>query len=335
MNSISLAGLIAGSLLIVIVCTGLLIPLLKRLALIDKPNERSSHISPTPFGGGLAVLVVIIVGCITIDLDPFGGAIQPITSSILWLIAGTVVLGSISWIDDLRGVRQIYRLCAHFLVILALLGQLSPDPVQVFQYMLPHWLALGLTALLWVWFVNLFNFMDGIDGISCIETIGISSGIALLSAYLDWQISAWPYAGILIGAALGFLWWNWQPAKVFLGDVGSVPLGFILGWILLHLAADGFWLQALILPFYYLADATFTLLARILRGENFWAPHKQHYYQQAIVKGYSHARVSTALAIGNLVLIGLAMTSLHAPVSGLVGASAVVFILLLYFKRKP
>ena len=136
----------------------------------------------------------------------------------------------------------------------------------------------------------------------------------------------------LAGAGAGFLWWNWQPAKVFLGDVGSIPLGLLIGWLLLTLAVNGYWLQAIILPLYYFVDATLTLLQRLGRGEKFWEAHKRHYYQQAVQKGMSHSRVAASILLGNTILVVLAVTSTHAPVTGMIGAIAVIFVMLLYFK---
>ncbi len=127
--------------------------------------------------------------------------------------------------------------------------------------------------------------MDGIDGISSVETVSIGIGITILAGSLGWESLGQTYSLVLAGAATGFLWWNWQPARVFLGDVGSVPLGFLLGWLLLNLAANGYWLQALILPLYYIADATLTLLERLIRRKKIWEAHRDHYYQQAVQKG--------------------------------------------------
>ena len=119
---------------------------------------------------------------------------------------------------------------------------------------------------------------------------------------------------------------------LFLGDVGSIPLGLVIGWLLLTLAVNGYWLQAIILPFYYFVDATLTLLQRLGRGEKFWEAHKQHYYQQAVQKGMSHSRVAASILLGNTILVVLAVTSIHAPVTGVIGAISVVLVMLLYFK---
>src|SRR5262249_988511 len=159
-----------------------------------------------------------------------------------------------------RGLSPAIRLLAQF------------GAVALGLWMLPHgaifqgWLPTGpdaiAAALLWVWFVNLFNFMDGIDGIAGSEAAAIGIGISLV-AVGDAGL-AWPAAAI-IGAALGFLMWNWMPARIFLGDVGSVPLGYLLGYLLYRLTLHGQWQAALILPLYFLADATITLLRRLAR----------------------------------------------------------------------
>jgi UDP-N-acetylmuramyl pentapeptide phosphotransferase/UDP-N-acetylglucosamine-1-phosphate transferase len=182
-----------------------------------------------------------------------------------------------------------------------------PAESPVFQGMLPDWLDFVVTVFLWVWFVNLFNFMDGIDGISGIETIAIAGGVAALGLFGD--TAAMPLTLAVTAAALGFLVWNWPPARIFLGDVGSVPLGYLLGWILLGLAAAGQWPAAVILPLYYLADATITLLRRLLRGEKVWRAHRDHFYQRPVRKGATHLAVILPVAATNLFLVGLALAT--------------------------
>jgi UDP-N-acetylmuramyl pentapeptide phosphotransferase/UDP-N-acetylglucosamine-1-phosphate transferase len=134
------------------------------------------------------------------------------------------------------------------------------------------------------------------------------------------------------GTALGFLVWNWYPARLFLGDVGSVPLGFALGWLLLQAAVAGYWAAALILPLYYLADATITLTRRALRGAKIWQAHREHFYQQAVAQGRDHGAVARAIAIGNIILIALAIAAEHtagaAKLIALVTAVATVALLL-------
>jgi UDP-N-acetylmuramyl pentapeptide phosphotransferase/UDP-N-acetylglucosamine-1-phosphate transferase len=136
---------------------------------------------------------------------------------------------------------------------------------DVYKKLLPLPVDRVLTALLWVWFVNLFNFMDGIDGITAVETITISGGLAAISALAFHAPLGFFMAAAPAAAALGFLYWNWAPSRIFLGVVGSVPLGYLLGGLLVFAAANGLWATALILPLYYLADASWTLGRRALR----------------------------------------------------------------------
>jgi UDP-N-acetylmuramyl pentapeptide phosphotransferase/UDP-N-acetylglucosamine-1-phosphate transferase len=213
-------------------------------------------------------------------------------------------------------------------------------PGPLFQGLLPLWLDATIAAIGWIWFVNLFNFMDGIDGISSVEAIGIGSGIALIGFLTMEAQTAMPWHGLVIAAAAaGFLVWNWHPARIFLGDIGSIPLGYLLGWLLLSLAAAGDLQAAIILPLYYLVDATLTLLRRLQQGEKIWQAHREHYYQKAVQNGRSHSQVSRAVGVTNIALIGLAALSTNTAMQGLwswlavLAAGALVTILLLWMKR--
>ena len=149
--------------------------------------------------------------------------------------------------------------------------------------------------------------MDGIDGLAGSEAAAIGVGLLLFSALgsgLDPGMAL--LAAPILGAALGFLVWNWSPARIFLGDVGSTPLGYLIGFLLLDLAVRGHWKVALILPLYFLADATITLLRRLLRGERIWQAHRQHFYQQAVRRGLGHAAVVRRVIAADLLLIGCA-----------------------------
>lgn len=222
----------------------------------------------------------------------------------LVLIAAATALAVVSWRDDLGHVPARWRLLAQVVAVAAGLAVLGGGPV--FQGLLPGWLDLLAAGLAWVWFVNLTNFMDGIDGITGVEAASIGIGLALIGA---------PAAPALIvaAAALGFLRWNWHPARLFMGDVGSVPLGYLLGALLILLAKDGHWAPALILPGYYLADATWTLGRRLLRGQRVWEAHREHFYQQAVQRGWSHGRVALAVGLVNVGLVLLALAALSHP----------------------
>jgi UDP-N-acetylmuramyl pentapeptide phosphotransferase/UDP-N-acetylglucosamine-1-phosphate transferase len=190
-----------------------------------------------------------------------------------------------------------------------------------------------LSGLAWLWFINLFNFMDGIDGLAGSEAIAVAIGYLTLVTAVGQSGPLWHLALILAAATAGYLYWNWHPAKVFMGDAGSVPLGFVLGWLLLDLALRGYWAAALILPLYFAADATYTLLTRALRGEKPWEAHRQHFYQRAVLGGTSPSGVVWRVSAANAVLIVLALMSATRPVPALAAAAAVVAGLLGYLAR--
>lgn len=239
-------------------------------------------------------------------------------------VLGAGVLMAVSWLDDRINLPPGPRFLAHILAVAALLA-LLPGDALLFQGWLPLWLDRLVTVLGWLWFVNLYNFMDGIDGITGIETACLGVGIAVIALLAGGPVDAAPLALACAAAGLGFLVWNWHPARIFLGDVGSVPLGFLLGGLLVQLAAAGQLAAAIILPAYYLADATITLVRRALRGEKVWQAHRQHFYQRAVQGGKTHAQVSLAILAGNLLLLGCALVSVMvSPWPGVVAGLAVV-----------
>ncbi|MQX38091.1 glycosyl transferase [Roseospira navarrensis] len=284
-------------------------------AVLDHPNDRSSHAVPTPRGGGLGLLAAALPLLIWDALSSgTGGPALP------WvMLVGGVGLAALSWRDDLRPLPAIPRLSGHLLACYGALWAL-PLPGPVFQGLLPGPLDMLAAGLLWAWFVNLFNFMDGIDGISGVQTIALGTALALVAAATAVPL---PVAAplILAGAAAGFLVWNWHPARIFLGDVGSVPLGYLLGGMLLMLAAHGQWAAALIAPLYYLADATLTLLGRLARGHSPTQAHRDHAYQVAVRAGLSHARVSMVVAGLNALLVALALATAAGPLPAAVAVA--------------
>ena len=286
--------------------TGLVLRLLLRWQVFDEPNHRSSHDRPKPRGGGLAVVTVVLIAWIA------AAASDGRMDMGFWLlVAGALLLAAISWADDLKSRPASLRFGVQVAAVALGLWLLRPE-MLVFQGLLPLPLDRVLTALLWLWFINLFNFMDGIDGITAVETIAIGTGLAVVSALaFGWSLGSF-LAAAPAAAALGFLFWNWAPSRIFLGDVGSVPLGYLLGGLLIVTAAGGFWVPALILPLYYLADATWTLGKRALRGEKVWRAHREHFYQRAVQQGLSHAAVAGRIAACNLLLVILAVLALFA-----------------------
>lgn len=290
---------------------------LERRCILDHPNERSSHVLPTPRGGGLAVTSAVLVAWALV-------AVQGVAlAGWVWLaMAAAAALMAASWLDDRIDLPAAPRFAAHVLAVLLLL---LPGDALVFQGWLPLWADRLLAALGWLWFVNLYNFMDGIDGITGVETVCIGAGIVIVTGLTAAPADLAPLALACAAAGLGFLVWNWHPARIFLGDVGSIPLGLLLGGLLVQLALAGQLAPAVILPLYYLGDATITLGRRAFRGEKVWQAHRQHFYQRAVRGGKTHAQVSGLVLAGNLALIGCAALAATGAVwLGLAVAVAVV-----------
>jgi UDP-N-acetylmuramyl pentapeptide phosphotransferase/UDP-N-acetylglucosamine-1-phosphate transferase len=201
--------------------TGFIAFVLRQTDVMDEPNERSNHDIPTPRGGGIAVLSSIIAFLIV------SGVSSPIIYALL-------ALGIISFLDDIRGVSILWR----FAIQIATVAWLIHDSnLLVFQGLLPQELDNIATGIIWLWFINAYNFMDGIDGITGSQTVGICLGLAVCSQLItDFPNGLLFDLGIVGAAVFGFLLWNWHPAKIFIGDVGSITLGFIVGLMLLKLA---------------------------------------------------------------------------------------------------
>lgn len=306
--------------------TRALLPVLRRHAILDHPNERSSHQTATPRGGGMAVIAGVLIAWAVTGYALGDGAFR------VWAYpAAALVLAGVSWIDDVKTLGPLVRLIAQVATVTGILF-FGPDHGLFFQGVLPVWLDGLVAGVLWVWFINLFNFMDGIDGITGVETASIGVGLAVIVVLVG-QPENQPvaYYGIAAaGAALGFLKLNWHPAKIFMGDVGSVPLGFLLGGLLLMLAASGQWAAALIVPSYYLTDATVTLLRRAARGEKIWRPHRQHFYQAAVQRGMDHSAVSLRVLAVNGALVLLAALALSGQVAVALAAAVMVNVVFLY-----
>jgi UDP-N-acetylmuramyl pentapeptide phosphotransferase/UDP-N-acetylglucosamine-1-phosphate transferase len=309
-----------------VVGTGLVLWLLRRRAILDLPNERSSHRVATPRGAGLSVVSVLIMAWLVIGV---AGTPDQARSSLI-VCGAALGLGVMSWFDDLKGLSVAWRLAAQAVaVVIAVLA--LPGGGPIFGGLLPAGLDALAAGLLWLWFINLFNFMDGIDGLAGAETASLGAGVAVVAVIAGLGDATVHFGLTALAAALGFLWWNRPPARIFLGDVGSVPLGFLLGWLLLDLVARGYWAPALILPLYYLADSSITLARRGLGGAAVWRAHREHFYQRAVQRGASHGAVVGAVVGANLVLIVLAaLAALDWRWPALAGAGAVVAALLFH-----
>lgn len=299
-----LALVFVASALVSVVLIWLLHPLLKRHALAH-PNVRSSHKTPTPQGGGIAVIaatVGVVVACVLFGVPGLGG-------QALWLVlAATVFIALVGAIDDIRPIAVMPRLILQVAGVAIVLAALPVD-LRVVP-LLPYWLERALLGLAMLWLINLTNFMDGIDWMTVAEVVPLTSGLVLFGLMGALPRDAMIVALALCGAMIGFAPVNRPVARLFLGDVGSLPIGLLLGWLLVVLAGTGHFAAALLLPLYYLADATITLLRRLANGEPIWQAHRSHFYQRAMDGGFSIYQVVGRVFLLNIALIGLAVTTL-------------------------
>lgn len=289
-------------------CAGLIVllrPTLQRYA-TAKPTARSSHSRPTPQGGGIAVIIATIAATL-LGIFSFRGSSA---SAVATVFAAAVLMACIGAIDDIHPLRVAPRLIGQALAVAGVIYAL-PDDLRVVP-ILPWWIERGLLFVGGLWFVNLVNFMDGIDWMTAAEVVPITAALVTLGYLGVLAREAIIVALALGGAVLGFAYFNKPPAKLFLGDVGSLPIGLLLGWLLVLLAGHGELTAALLLPLYYLADATLTLIHRLLSGERVFKAHRAHYYQRATDRGLTVIEIVTRVFAVNLGLAALAVSSVLA-----------------------
>lgn len=294
-----LAASCATSVLLIIV----LRPALQRYALA-RPNARSSHITPTPQGGGIAVIAATLVVVI------ISGLLIAITfdAAFLGLLVSTVCLATVGALDDLRPMPVLPRFTLQAIAVALILATL-PEQLHLIKA-IPLWVERAMLLLGGLWFVNLVNFMDGLDWMTVAEIVPITVALGALGFYELLPTSPTLIAIALAGAMIGFAFFNRPVAKLFLGDVGSLPIGLLVGWCLLQLAGSGHLVAAVLLPLYYLADATITLLRRLTKGEAVLVAHRSHFYQRATDNGFSVLQVVTNVFVLNVILAVLAILTL-------------------------
>jgi UDP-N-acetylmuramyl pentapeptide phosphotransferase/UDP-N-acetylglucosamine-1-phosphate transferase len=308
-------------------------PLLVQVALA-RPNARSSHRIPTPQGGGIAVVAATLaVAASVVALAGSAGVQIPVT-----VFAATLFIAAVGFADDIKSIPVLPRLLLQGAAVAALILA-APDDLRIAPTY-PFWLERGLLLLAGLWFVNLVNFMDGLDLMTAAEIVPITAALVLLGWLGELPASMTITAAALLGAMIGFAPFNRPVAKVFLGDVGSLPIGLLTGWCLLQLAWHQQIAAALLLPLYYLADATVTLLRRVARREPFWAAHRTHFYQRATDNGFSVWRVVSDVFVLNIALaalaVGAAMTA-SAAIAGLlfvIGGAATALVMYRFSRRR-
>jgi len=283
-------------------------------SLMDIPNDRSSHSVPTPRGGGVAIVLSFLAALpLLVGVLPW---------SVMWALLGAGAwIAMVGFLDDHGHIAARWRLLAHFIGAGWALGWLGGlPPLVIFGYDLElDWLGYALAAFYLVWLLNLYNFMDGIDGIASVEAICVCLSGALL--YLLQGEGAVALVPLLLAVAVaGFLFWNFPPARIFMGDAGSGFLGIALGILSLQAAwvAPQLLWSWLILLGVFIVDATWTLFCRLLRGDKVYEAHRSHAYQQASRLFGRHLPVT--LAVGALNLFWLLPIALWVGLGGMDGA---------------
>ncbi len=308
--------------------------LLSHYRIIDSPNSRSSHTHPTVRGGGIAIIATLVgVGTWLITRSEA----QPLLMVGLCMLALAVV----SFIDDLKSIPVAIRLGCHLLAVLVAWVALGISGITLgfstdTGLRLP-WVAGGFLGCLWiVGYTNAFNFMDGINGIAAGQAALTGLGMALLAGLTLGDFTSTPVllSLALAGAALGFLPHNFPCARMFMGDVGSAPLGFLLGVMVVWLAriAGGWLLIPLaLLHANFVLDTAITLVRRVARGDKWHQAHREHFYQRLVRSGKSHAFVTGCELLLQILVLGLMVLYLHASVPVRLGLVVVVILIWLSF----
>ena len=293
--------------------------------LLDIPNDRSSHTVPTPRGGGLAIIIVLLLaGVVSLFLP------QAPIDVLVCLLLATLAFSLLGWQDDKHDLPASVRFLIQLLIAVFASGWLLWATVPGYSTSFAS-VALLLLSTLWIaWMANLYNFMDGIDGISAVESL-------ILGATTSYWFAISGVASMAIiciavaGASVGFMRWNWSPAKIFMGDVGSLALGafFAIIAIIGTTRLDIPILAFLILYAVYLADSGVTLLHRIIKREKWWQAHRSHFYQRAVQSGFSHAQVSLSVMALNIIFALLASLLIMGIINATTATVVTMAILIL------
>lgn len=312
------------------VLTGLVRIYALRRSLLDIPTERSSHKIPTPRGGGLAVAVVVLGAVMGLGLS--GRLSVPVVTA---LAGGGGVVAVVGFIDDHRSIPALWRACVHLLAAFWALYWLGgfPEwkagttPVRL------GWSGTILAGLGIAWLTNLYNFMDGTDGLAGIQGV-CAGGMGALLLALNGEVGIAAVSLVLASACAGFLIWNWPPARIFMGDVGSCLIGYTFAVLAVVSESTGTLLALtwFILLSVFICDATFTLALRVLSGERWYAAHRSHAYQRFVQMGFSHRDLALSVLTLNLVILSPSayLTEQHRDLVSLAAGATLIGMGLLW-----
>jgi Fuc2NAc and GlcNAc transferase len=311
-----------------------------RREIFDIPNERSSHTEPTLRGGGVIIVIICLFAFLILSI--FSG------QQIIWsYLIGALIVSIVSLFDDVKTISPFWRFLCHSLAAGMVIWQVQGfDKLLIPFYGIVQTGFLGnIIAFLWiVWLINAYNFMDGIDGIAASQAVTAGIGWLLIGVLYNFdQIGL--YGGVVAFSALGFLIHNWQPAKIFMGDVGSAFLGFTFAVFPLlnrerieNPVLDGYlpWIAGF-LVWFFVFDAVLTLIKRMLRGEKIWQAHREHIYQRLVIAGISHSTVTAIYTVcSGIITAGLIFALKNIKYFELIVFTIVIFesIILLIIGRK-
>ena len=291
-----------------------------RLSTLDIPNERSSHLTPTPRGGGIAFVATSLVGFLLLLLNDTLD-----NKSLLALCCAGAIIAMAGHLDDRQKISgAAVRLVLHAIgAIILIIGIGIPSQISLFDRTVNTGIIGSILGVLYlVWLLNLFNFMDGTDGIAAIEAIFVCIAGAILNYHVLSDINFSAAAIILASCTFGFLLYNWSPAKIFMGDIGSGYLGIAIGGLSLMAAKQQhelLWVWIILLAV-FVSDATVTLIRRLLRKQKPHVAHRSHAYQHLAIRFNSHAKVSLLLLAVNIVwLLPIAFFVANKQLAGTTG----------------
>lgn len=294
--------------------------LAQRRLLLDHPNARSLHVQPTPRGGGIGIAIPI---CFAIG--GVGVVVPETRGAATWLAGVGLLVAAVGLVDDVRSLPAVTRLVAHVSAGALVVWGIGTWPTFLWPglwHVDLGWAAVPFTVLLIVGLINAYNFMDGVDGIA--GTQGVVAGLGWMGAGYAIEDPLLAVAGAVIAvASLGFLFFNWSPASVFMGDVGSSFLGFVLAALAVLVAprSPAIATAGILFVWPFVFDTTFTFMRRARRRENLLSAHRSHLYQRLVLTGVSHRTV--ALLYGGLATIGVAVSiavAREARVASVAGA---------------